>query len=379
MVKAKAAADGDDVPPATKQAFQCPHCARSFPSSTRYHKHLSTHSETRLFHCTYPGCSKTYKRQTHLARHLKQHMPAETTFKCLHPGCEKSFSTSTRLRRHAVVHEGLACGICGEKFRKRTKLEKHEQSHASGSKTLFQCVDCSAEFESAKALKRHMARHKAYKCGQCDQTFLRFQALAEHCRNSHPKAHLCPDCGKGFRSARNMRSHQCSVHQGLLWPCPRKDCGMVYTEKQNLQKHLRTYHDANNRMWKCPECSESFQLKHVWRRHRRVVHAKRSSASSGGEEEETPAAPEASLLAEAPVKRHKIAQKTPPPPEQFQAFSLVSAYMSRGGPNGVARVQEPSSSSSSGAALASSCTFQAQSPVVSESIVVPASAVAVAA
>lgn len=48
-------------------------CGKTFPSSTRYYKHVALHSEIRAFRCTFPGCNRSFKRNTHLKRHLAQH------------------------------------------------------------------------------------------------------------------------------------------------------------------------------------------------------------------------------------------------------------------------------------------------------------------
>jgi len=262
--------------------FKCPHCSKTFPSSTRFHKHLNTHSDLRLYRCTVQDCGKAYKRQCHLTRHLTRHLQEKDqpeSFVCNFPGCQKSFTTLTRLQRHAVVHEGLACKMCGQRFRKRAKLEKHEAAHNSGEKP-FKCTDCGETFDRVKALARHMSRHKQYKCADCSETFLRFQALVQHQRACHPKAHLCPDCGKGFRYQRNMRDHQRRVHAGMVCPCTFPNCGQVYSCSSNLGLHIRAAHNWMHRPWKCRDCGDSFALKHVYRRHRRVVHARGSSKSS---------------------------------------------------------------------------------------------------
>lgn len=133
-------------------------------------------------------------------------------------------------------------------------------------------------FQEARTLHRHMKRHKEHRCEHCDQVFPHFKDLVAHRRSAHPKAFVCGDCGKLYRRERAMRDHQQRVHNQEVLPCPRPDCGQVFTSASNLRVHERTAHQGL-RPFACRHCEQTFAYRHVLRRHYRLMHKRGSSLS----------------------------------------------------------------------------------------------------
>jgi len=257
------------------QDYVCEHCGKTFPNSTRYHKHVKLHSSLKLFRCAHPGCGKSFKRKPHLTRHLAIHKE-EKAYRCSHAGCNKTFTSNQRLTKHLRSHDKLCCELCGETFRKKEKFEKHQLAHEASAELSpenprIRCPECNEEVDK-KALRRHMKRHRMHSCDQCEEKFLRFQDLVKHKRLQHPnKTHMCPDCGKAYKREAALRDHTLRVHKNQVLLCPRPDCGQTFTSASNLYQHERVQH-LGFRPFSCKQCGQSFAYQHVLRRHRQVVH-----------------------------------------------------------------------------------------------------------
>ncbi|KAI7876390.1 hypothetical protein K492DRAFT_181791 [Lichtheimia hyalospora FSU 10163] len=71
---------------------------RSAPSGNN-----ESNTNRRKYHCTEPGCNKSFTTSGHLARHNRIHT-GEKNFPCLFPGCQSRFSRQDNMMQHYRTH-----------------------------------------------------------------------------------------------------------------------------------------------------------------------------------------------------------------------------------------------------------------------------------
>ena len=56
------------------QVHACPHCSKEFSTRHRIKEHIDTvHMKLRRYRCMWPGCFKSFGRDTHLTVHMRMH------------------------------------------------------------------------------------------------------------------------------------------------------------------------------------------------------------------------------------------------------------------------------------------------------------------
>ncbi|KAJ1480449.1 hypothetical protein T484DRAFT_2797083 [Baffinella frigidus] len=134
----------------------------------------------------------------------------------------------------------------------------------------------------APAPKRRQVA-KNHDCEHCAKRFNSASALAQHVRvhtNEKPFACTRPACGKCFSQEANLRVHV-DWHNGVKHPCA--TCPLVFDNRSNLLKHLRTAEACGGKKTApCEVCGGAgFCSPYELKRHFKTsTHKKRKAAQA---------------------------------------------------------------------------------------------------
>ncbi|XP_057668016.1 zinc finger protein OZF-like [Diorhabda carinulata] len=226
--------------------FTCSFCSLKFFSYTAYIAHRKSEADLRRKKQACSVCNKlisTYKLKDHMNSHTK-----ERPYEC--EICGEKFRFRSSLSRHNFRHKDKkphVCHICGRGFIQAPTLTDHIRTHL-GQKSCICCV-CGKSFITKHALGNHMTLHKIGNneidlssnsiCKECNKTFTSPQALKQHMHTHCDKKFLCSNCGKKFSTKTLLDSHF-KIHTGVKpYICP--ICEKAFSQKNSLAKHSRMH------------------------------------------------------------------------------------------------------------------------------------------
>lgn len=196
-------------------------------------------------------CSKSYKRKSHLSRHIeKQH---------------KDGKVKSRRKLHHVI----SCKLCGEKFTSIDDYKEHKQNVSCIEEP--ECRFCREMFDDFPLLRDHLATfHSNGREHVCPICFKSFPTVSN--RNSHIQSHnaadsvTCAECNQGFKSVLYLKKHQKAIHTKVENIC--SICDKKFDTQQKFDYHLKT-HEAVKR-YRCTYsgCDKSFQQHHHLENHK---------------------------------------------------------------------------------------------------------------
>nr|KAG5698934.1 hypothetical protein BaRGS_024855 [Batillaria attramentaria] len=200
------------------------------------------------------------------------------------------------------------CGDCGEVFRSKVALRRHQTYACPNSQTSFlrkmtldtsqdrvdsdgksmdsetsgleqdlgpegeyKCDQCPKSFQWKSNLVRHQVTHdedRRYPCENCDKIFTDPSNLQRHIRSQHvgARCHACTECGKTFATSSGLKQHQ-HIHSSVK-PFQCEVCLKAYTQFSNLCRHKRMHADCRQQI-KCKDCGQAFSTVTSLSKHKR--------------------------------------------------------------------------------------------------------------
>ncbi|XP_031154687.1 zinc finger protein 62 homolog [Sander lucioperca] len=237
----------------------CKECGIKFTRRETFnlHRHFHAH-EDELTPLTCKECGLTFQHRSSLIKHRNEHKEKEEQlvtpkkemqtkeegrFKCAE--CERIFSAVDELRDHNccnTVEKPYHCPLCRQEFQFKVSVTKHMMIHSHES--IFKCQECSQTFTNSMALRYHQRCHtalKPYECPECGLVFKHYSVMEDHRRKhtGNTRSHLCNICGKTFKYSSLLHQHQ-YLHTGQKpFRCP--ECGKKFAFAQNMKAHCRQH------------------------------------------------------------------------------------------------------------------------------------------
>ncbi|KAJ1963279.1 hypothetical protein GGI12_002151 [Dipsacomyces acuminosporus] len=277
--------------------YICAVCSRAFTRPCRLEEHERSHTGERPFKCMFPGCDKSYMRDTHLAVHARSHnQELKTKHRCTFEGCSRGFATSQKLKRHLKCHEvprPFRCTFdgCSEAFDKKHKLHLHVCGHTGENPYKCDADGCQASFKYPSQLKRHKKTHSTdctYICahGGCAERFAKWSELQAHVKEAHkPEPHQCELCDATFKKRHALTLHLLRHDPNRpVHMCPYDGCGRFYLDLGSLNAHGKTVHESDGPRFACPhsKCGKRYMYAHTLNSHIAKCHQAGSSSPSAG-------------------------------------------------------------------------------------------------
>ena len=164
-----------------EKIFMCDPCDKQFACKQTLKKHTEEfHTEKKMieFRCTI--CDVKCSNRRNLLAHEKTHQPPSSINKCVLCHGDLSFKQARNLRRHYIsIHMIVpehyfkrkidmffqhTCNICGKKFDRKSRLDKHKENHTCSA---FSCLHCKFYTNDECDFTDHLSKTHL-SCDYCD-------------------------------------------------------------------------------------------------------------------------------------------------------------------------------------------------------------------
>lgn len=246
--------------PALVPMFKCEFCSAEFSVPEQLEKHITSHSEEKIFKCFY--CPKTF----HFAKNLNMHV--EYIHSKVKYSQKAAIKNAVSPPNYLVPNEkhnpnialsptsnnnnNVTIGIRGGKpmqlhpaiMNRPTPPQPPPPPAPVRMVSNHECHVCHKSFSD---LRQHMLVHegneKPYKCDICSKSFFNASTLKTHYRiHSDENPFRCTTCTKVFDNARSLELHY-RTHTGER-PYSCDVCLKKFSCSSNLKRH-RKLHDRD--------------------------------------------------------------------------------------------------------------------------------------
>ncbi|XP_014211931.1 zinc finger protein 701 isoform X2 [Copidosoma floridanum] len=108
---------------------------------------------------------------------------------------------------------------------------------------LYQCPECSSQFQQKVDINDHMQKHlmeRKYKCTDCGAMLKRKEHLDQHIRgHSDERPFRCKVCPKAFKRNEHLTRHAVTHSGDKNYLC--QICNKAFSRKDHLSKHTQTH------------------------------------------------------------------------------------------------------------------------------------------
>ncbi|XP_072035761.1 uncharacterized protein [Amphiura filiformis] len=189
--------------------------------------------------------------------------------------CTRTFSSNQARLLHEKSHKDYQCSDCGEIFKLKRELKKHENTHKAESKTTKTKSKLNTkktkekvedveddENSSESETEEEDDVDKDYEGDSNDDDDDNNEAT-ENDKNGPYKCKFCP---RMIKKKRNLGKHEKTHVNGNPHTCPH--CQKVYVRRRDLRRHMVRH--TNEKPYQCEKCKKRFKHEVGLRRHRRL-------------------------------------------------------------------------------------------------------------
>lgn len=228
------------------KTFPCDLCSEVFPSPLLLNFHAIKHDSSKKQR----KIQKTGDLSLPVSNKITYEQDGTGRFIC--HICQGTYRTRDNLSRHIVKHnseKNFKCELCPREFYFQRDLNGHVKQQHSKVKQKIACIECSSDFSTSSALKKHSLLHKTTKnfnCDQCSQSFKSKGALQRHYRiHSGDKPFACVRCSKAFTQKIVLQRHMKRVHDEFIYGC--EWCNLSFERHGQLREHWKECENLKNR------------------------------------------------------------------------------------------------------------------------------------
>ena len=258
-----------------QKKFMCHLCSSGFTRETALKNHILIHEGKRPFKykeneeiggnkC--PWCFSVFQEKDDLSKHIDSAHQTELSDEIYKSAtnsgaqfmchlCSREFTRKTSLEKHMLIHEGkrpFKCSICTAAFHQKGSLDYHIKTiHLKDDSQKHICEICGFTTLHLSSLKIHTEKHqrgkKSHQCHICSARFNLACAMRRHIKRDHTddpsveKPYHCDKCNAKYSFPRSLKKHKMAAHEG-------KNNIETDNQKKNSDFLLDDDDDSNNQL-----------------------------------------------------------------------------------------------------------------------------------